>query len=60
MIACAPKRTPPRAQMFQEIRIAVPLFVANILGEELCWRGYLQRRQEAALGRKAWLANGIP
>ena len=46
--------------MFQEIRIAVPLFVANILGEELCWRGYLQRRQEAALGRKAWLANGIP
>lgn len=37
----------------------IPLFVSNILGEELCWRGYLLPRQEAALGRTAWLPNGI-
>ncbi|MBI4922574.1 MAG: CPBP family intramembrane metalloprotease [Devosia nanyangense] len=37
----------------------LPLFVSNILGEELGWRGYLLPRQEAALGRRAWLANGL-
>lgn len=37
----------------------VPLFVANILGEELCWRGYLLPRQEARFGKAAWLPNGI-
>jgi membrane protease YdiL (CAAX protease family) len=26
----------------------IPLFVTNILGEELCWRGYVLPRQEAA------------
>jgi membrane protease YdiL (CAAX protease family) len=38
----------------------IPLFVTNILGEELCWRGYVLPRQEVALGRAACLANGIP
>jgi membrane protease YdiL (CAAX protease family) len=38
----------------------LPLFVTNILGEELCWRGYVLPRQEAAWGRAAWLGNGIP
>jgi membrane protease YdiL (CAAX protease family) len=37
----------------------IPLFVSNILGEELCWRGYLLPRQEAAWGHLAWLPNGI-
>jgi membrane protease YdiL (CAAX protease family) len=37
----------------------VPLFVSNILGEELCWRGYLLPRQEAGFGRMAWLPNGF-
>lgn len=37
----------------------IPLFISNIVGEELCWRGYVLPRQEAALGRKAWLLNGI-
>jgi membrane protease YdiL (CAAX protease family) len=36
-----------------------PLFVSNILGEELCWRGYVLPRQEARFGRAAWLQNGI-
>jgi membrane protease YdiL (CAAX protease family) len=37
----------------------IPLFVSNILGEELCWRGYVLPRQEARFGRIAWLPNGI-
>ena len=36
----------------------IPLFLVNILGEELCWRGYVLPRQEAAWGRAAWLLNG--
>jgi membrane protease YdiL (CAAX protease family) len=38
----------------------IPLFVTNIFGEELCWRGYVLPRQETAWGRAAWLGNGIP
>jgi membrane protease YdiL (CAAX protease family) len=37
----------------------LPLFFSNILGEELCWRGYLLARQEALTGRAAWLLNGL-
>jgi len=37
----------------------IPLFITNIVGEELCWRGYVLPRQEAALGGAAWLLNGI-
>jgi membrane protease YdiL (CAAX protease family) len=36
----------------------IPLFICNILGEELCWRGYVLPRQEAAWGRAGWLPNG--
>ena len=38
----------------------IPLFVTNIIGEELCWRGYILPRQETAWGRAAWAGNGIP
>jgi membrane protease YdiL (CAAX protease family) len=38
----------------------IPLFVTNILGEELCWRGYVLPRQEAAWGSTAWFGNGVP
>jgi membrane protease YdiL (CAAX protease family) len=37
----------------------LPYFFFNIVGEELMWRGYLLPRQRAALGRFAWLFNGI-
>jgi membrane protease YdiL (CAAX protease family) len=37
----------------------IPLFVTNILGEELCWRGYVLPRQEAAWGPAAWFGNGV-
>lgn len=33
------------------------MFLFNILGEELLWRGYILPRQEAALGERAWLVN---
>jgi membrane protease YdiL (CAAX protease family) len=35
------------------------LFFFNIAGEELWWRGYLLPRQEATLGRRAWLIHGL-
>ena len=37
----------------------LPFWVLNILGEEFLWRGVVLPRQEVALGRWAWLANGI-
>lgn len=36
----------------------LPFWVLNILGEEIVWRGVILPRQEVALGRWAWLANG--
>jgi membrane protease YdiL (CAAX protease family) len=35
-----------------------PLFIFNILGEELFWRGYILPRQELAYGKWAWLVHG--
>jgi membrane protease YdiL (CAAX protease family) len=37
----------------------LPYFFFNIVGEELMWRGYLLPRQSAALGRYAWVLNGM-
>jgi CAAX protease family protein len=37
----------------------LPFFFLNILGEEFLWRGVVLPRQEAALGSRAWLANGM-
>jgi membrane protease YdiL (CAAX protease family) len=31
----------------------------NTLGEEFWWRGYILPRQEAALGRHAWVVHGL-
>lgn len=38
--------------------VFVPCLLANILGEELLWRGYMLPRQELAFGKWAWLVNG--
>ncbi|WP_428264967.1 lysostaphin resistance A-like protein [Haliangium sp.] len=35
----------------------IPFFVANILGEELLWRGIILPRQERAFGRHTWLVH---
>ena len=37
----------------------LPFFFLNILGEEFLWRGVVLPRQEAALGSRAWLVNGM-
>lgn len=36
----------------------IPFYLVNILGEEFLWRGVILPRQEAALGRWAWMVNG--
>jgi membrane protease YdiL (CAAX protease family) len=41
------------------LAVWAPFFLLNILGEEFFWRGIILPRQEAALGSKAWLANGF-
>lgn len=40
------------------LAVWLPFWVLNIMSEELLWRGVLLPRQEVALGRWAWLANG--
>jgi membrane protease YdiL (CAAX protease family) len=35
----------------------IPFWILNIMGEEFLWRGVILPRQEAALGRGAWIAN---
>jgi len=35
------------------------LIVFNIFGEELWWRGIILPRQELALGKYAWIVNGV-
>ncbi len=37
----------------------LPLFVLNIAGEELWWRGYVLPRQERAHGPAAWFVHGL-
>lgn len=36
----------------------LPSFAITVLSEEIVWRGVVLPRQEAAFGRRAWLANG--
>ena len=38
---------------------AVTMFVLNIGGEELWWRGYVLPRQELAFGKMTWAVHGI-
>jgi membrane protease YdiL (CAAX protease family) len=37
----------------------LPYFFFNIVGEELMWRGYLLPMQVSAIGRYAWILNGL-
>jgi len=37
----------------------LPMFVFNIFGEELLWRGYILPRQELAFKKYAWLVNFV-
>jgi membrane protease YdiL (CAAX protease family) len=37
----------------------IPLFILNILGEELFWRGLLMPHQETAMGKNTWWFHGL-
>ena len=39
--------------------VYIPGLLCNILGEEICWRGYMLPRQELVFGKWAWLVNGV-
>jgi membrane protease YdiL (CAAX protease family) len=41
------------------IAVFIAIFLANVVGEELWWRGYLLPRQASAMGQWAWVANGL-
>lgn len=50
---------PMRGRWDVFLGITLSLFVFNILGEELWWRGIILPRQEVALGKWAWVVNGF-
>ena len=37
----------------------LPFFAANIIGEELWWRGFIQPRQEPVFGNGTWAMQGL-
>jgi membrane protease YdiL (CAAX protease family) len=49
----------PMAGAWWLLPIYMIIYVCNVFGEELWWRGYLLPRQDAALGYGAALANGL-
>lgn len=51
---------PPDADIpLTNIPYLLVILVANILSEELWWRGYILPRQELEHGRSAWIVNGL-
>ena len=39
--------------------LRLPFFAANIVGEELWWRGFIQPGQEAVFGSATWIVQGL-
>jgi membrane protease YdiL (CAAX protease family) len=52
-------RPPEPDVQLTNIPFLVIVFIMNISGEELWWRGYILPRQELEHGKLAWLVNGI-
>jgi membrane protease YdiL (CAAX protease family) len=51
---------PPDADIpLTNIPFLLIVFLANILSEELWWRGYILPRQEMEHGKFAWIVNGV-
>lgn len=48
-----------RGQWWVLVVVALWLFIFNILGEELWWRGILLPKHEEAHGKNAWIVQGI-
>ncbi|QNL48747.1 CPBP family intramembrane metalloprotease [Olivibacter sp. SDN3] len=41
------------------IAVFLIIYLANVIGEEVWWRGYILPRQVKGIGRNAWVANGL-
>lgn len=41
------------------IAVFLTIYLANVVGEEIWWRGYILPRQVIGIGSNAWLANGL-
>jgi membrane protease YdiL (CAAX protease family) len=41
------------------LAVWLPYWLLNIMGEEILWRGVMLPRQEAGVGRYAWLVNAL-
>ena len=39
--------------------VFLAIYLWNVVGEELWWRGYILPRQVAGMGSRAWIANGV-
>ena len=51
---------PPGADIpLTNIPFTLIVLVANVIGEEFWWRGYILPRQELAYGKSAWIVNGL-
>lgn len=58
-LAMPPFMEVPSGNLFWIFLGWIPLFVCNIVGEELLWRGYMLPRQGLVFGKWAWLVNAI-
>jgi membrane protease YdiL (CAAX protease family) len=50
---------PLQPAQYYLLALWLPFFAANIIGEELWWRGFIQPRQEPVFGRGTWLIQGL-
>lgn len=49
----------PLAGNWWPVLLYFVIYVFNVFGEELWWRGYILPRQESSLGAGAWVAHGL-
>jgi membrane protease YdiL (CAAX protease family) len=49
----------PLAGNWWPVLLYLVIYLFNVFGEELWWRGYILPRQEAALGGAAWILHGL-
>lgn len=47
------------ANQLYVLALWLPFFFANVVGEELWWRGFIQPRQELVFGQATWIVQGI-
>ena len=50
---------PLHSGQYYLLALWLPFFAANIIGEELWWRGFIQPRQETVFGHLTWVVQGL-